>query len=335
MQAALTIKLPVKASRRAMSAAILALAALGGSPSPSRAACGLLADFNRAMSVKSMDEVRRVEQAILIDQDCLDETQKVQNQRIDFTLRLLDDPNGPLRTPAQREAALKDAAMPAVSWRAAERLADFLLNQRQFHNALIYYNEAIRRAGDKDITLQPLTDAQKNELKRRTAAARALEADDDGGAKMVRVEDFQPIRDISGKIGSVYAPVLRTVVATPVPTPINFVVGKDVFTPAGQNEVAILASVLEEQKPATITLAGHTDPSGTDEYNLALSELRVRAVANYLANDFAKHGVTIQIHTIAKGKREPFDVRVLLPFVPSRDEEYALNRRVEMLATDK
>ena len=335
MQNVLTTKPPANASGRALWAAILALAALGTSASPSRADCGLLADFNRAMSLKSMDEVRRVEQAILIDLDCQDETQKVQNQRIDFTLRLLDDPNGPLKTPAQREAALKNAAEPAVSWRAAERLADFMLNQRQFHNALIYYNEAIRRAGDKDITLLPLTDAQKNELKRRTAAARALEADDDGGGKMVSVVSFAPIRDISGKIGSVYAPVLRTIVATPVPTPINFVVGKDVFTAAGQNEAAILAGVLVEQKPASITLSGHTDPSGTDEYNLALSELRVRAVAKYLANDFAKHGVTIQIRTIAKGKREPFDVSVLLPFVPSRDEEYALNRRVEMLASDK
>ena len=331
----LSPKFLAKTSGHALSVVFLALAALGGSLAASRADCGLLTDFNKALTGKSLEEVRRVEQAILIDLDCISETQKVQNQRIDFTLRLLDDPNGPLKTPAQRDAALKEAAMPAVSWRAAARLADFLLGQRQFHNALYFYNEAIRRAGDKNITQQPLTDVQKNELKRRTAAARALESDDDGGTKMVSLIDFQPIRLPGGEIGSVYAPVLRTVVATPVPTPINFVVGKDIFTPAGEHEAGLLASVLEEQKPATITLAGHTDPSGTDEYNLALSELRVRKVAKFLADDFAKHGVTIQIRTIAKGKREPFDVRVLLPFVPSRDEEYALDRRVEMLASDK
>lgn len=334
MQKILSTKILAKTSAHALSLAILALAALGGSLSASRADCGLLADFSKAMAGKSLEEVRRIEKAIQVDLDCTDETQKVQNQRIDFTLRLLDDPNGPLKTPAQRDAALKEAATPAVSWRAAARLADNLMGQRDFHNALIYYNEAIRRAGDKDITVLALTDAQKNELKKRTAAARALETDDDGGAKPVKVADFPPIRDINGKIGSVYAPVLRTIVATPTPAPINFIVGKDIFTPGGQNEVAILASVLVEQRPAAITLTGHTDPSGTDEYNLALSERRVRAVAKYLAENFAKNGVTIKINTVAKGKREPFDVHVL-PFVPTRDEEFAFDRRVEMLALDK
>ena len=34
----------------------------------------------------------------------------------------------------------------------------------------------------------------------------------------------------------------------------------------------------------TVYVIGHTDPRGTDEYNIALSDGRARAVADYMAN---------------------------------------------------
>jgi outer membrane protein OmpA-like peptidoglycan-associated protein len=44
-----------------------------------------------------------------------------------------------------------------------------------------------------------------------------------------------------------------------------------------------LAVILQKYNDTNILLAGHTDSQGSEEYNMALSERRVREVANYLA----------------------------------------------------
>jgi OmpA-OmpF porin, OOP family len=73
-----------------------------------------------------------------------------------------------------------------------------------------------------------------------------------------------------------------------------------------------------------ITLTGHTDERGTDEYNLTLSRQRVQQVAEYLAS----RGVEAKKMTIiGEGKRKPLTLR--------RDEKaHALNRRVEIRFSD-
>jgi peptidoglycan-associated lipoprotein len=43
------------------------------------------------------------------------------------------------------------------------------------------------------------------------------------------------------------------------------------------------AQCLDKAKGKAVTLAGHTDSSGTEEYNIALSERRAQSVADYLA----------------------------------------------------
>jgi peptidoglycan-associated lipoprotein len=54
----------------------------------------------------------------------------------------------------------------------------------------------------------------------------------------------------------------------------------------GQGALAILARVADcvQSVPGRgVVLAGHTDPRGTEEYNIALAERRARTVADYLA----------------------------------------------------
>ena len=237
-------------------------------------------------------------------------------------LALVDDPNGPLKTDGDKEAALVDAALPVESWRASAKLADFRMVQRNFRAATAYYGEAIRRSLDMDITPVPLTDAQKSELMKRASAAKTYALDDGQGTRVV--EALPTIRDIDGSIGGVYA--IRGINPIPVPVPINFKYGTDQFTDTGAAMAKELADVLKEQKPKEITLVGHTDPVGTDDYNMGLSEKRVRAVARFLG----AQGIALTVNIVAKGKRDPFDVSVL-PIKPTRDEEYALDRRVELV----
>src|SRR5512138_1959143 len=81
-----------------------------------------------------------------------------------------------------------------------------------------------------------------------------------------------------------------------------------------------VALVLKEYNKTVIEVAGHTDSSGSDQYNQALSERRAQSVAGYLSS----HGVKTQrLITIGAGEGHP---------VASNDTEAgrSANRRVEL-----
>ena len=81
-----------------------------------------------------------------------------------------------------------------------------------------------------------------------------------------------------------------------------------------------VSMVLKEYDKTVIEVAGHTDSSGSDQYNQALSERRAQAVAGYMSS----HGVKTQrLMTIGAGEGHP---------VASNDTEQgrSANRRVEL-----
>src|SRR6188474_2434582 len=81
-----------------------------------------------------------------------------------------------------------------------------------------------------------------------------------------------------------------------------------------------VSMVLKEYDKTVVEVAGHTDSSGSDQYNQALSERRAQAVAGYLSS----HGVKTQrLITIGAGEAHP---------MASNDTEAgrAQNRRVEL-----
>jgi outer membrane protein OmpA-like peptidoglycan-associated protein len=62
-----------------------------------------------------------------------------------------------------------------------------------------------------------------------------------------------------------------------------FAVDKATLTDASRRELADLAVILNKYPDTHILLEGHTDATGSDEYNLELSRKRAQAVANELA----------------------------------------------------
>jgi outer membrane protein OmpA-like peptidoglycan-associated protein len=81
-----------------------------------------------------------------------------------------------------------------------------------------------------------------------------------------------------------------------------------------------VSMVLKEYDKTVIEVAGHTDSSGSDQYNQTLSEKRAQSVASYLGS----HGVKQQrLITVGAGEGHP---------VASNDTEAgrAQNRRVEL-----
>ncbi|MEJ2721221.1 MAG: OmpA family protein [bacterium] len=62
-----------------------------------------------------------------------------------------------------------------------------------------------------------------------------------------------------------------------------FDVDRATLKPASQTNLTNLAGILNKYEDTNVLLEGHTDASGSDEYNLELSNKRAQSVANYLA----------------------------------------------------
>ena len=94
-----------------------------------------------------------------------------------------------------------------------------------------------------------------------------------------------------------------------------------------KTELAQLSTILNKYEDTNIMLAGHTDSTGSAEYNYRLSERRARSVADYLTTQAVK---PTRLDAQGFGKDEP---------VADNDTAAgrALNRRVEVAiwANDK
>ncbi|HVP56466.1 MAG TPA: OmpA family protein [bacterium] len=106
-----------------------------------------------------------------------------------------------------------------------------------------------------------------------------------------------------------------------------FDVNKATLRPASQENLAKLATILQKYPDTNILLEGHTDATGTDEYNLELSRERAQSVANYLGSLNVNPA---RFTIMGYGESQP---------IASNDTEEGrqLNRRVEVAiyANDK
>lgn len=90
--------------------------------------------------------------------------------------------------------------------------------------------------------------------------------------------------------------------------------------PEARTNLRELANSLQEYNNTDVTIVGHTDAVGSDEYNYSLSERRASSAASYLMSlGVARNRIT----TFGKGETEP---------VASNDTDYGRqqNRRVEI-----
>lgn len=83
-----------------------------------------------------------------------------------------------------------------------------------------------------------------------------------------------------------------------------------------------VAQIIREATKAKITIEGHTDMFGSDEYNMRLSEQRAQAVASWLASQMGLEKRSFGIR--GYGKSRP----IVNPY--GTKEEQAKNRRVEI-----
>lgn len=90
--------------------------------------------------------------------------------------------------------------------------------------------------------------------------------------------------------------------------------------PAARDQLRSLASNLQEYPNTDLVIVGHTDATGSDEYNMGLSRRRANSAAGYLQSQGVS---TDRITTVGKGEGEP---------IASNDTDAGRqqNRRVEV-----
>ncbi|HOF61098.1 MAG TPA: OmpA family protein [Candidatus Latescibacteria bacterium] len=100
-----------------------------------------------------------------------------------------------------------------------------------------------------------------------------------------------------------------------------FGTGSAELTPAARENISRLAGILKRYPNTNVSVEGHTDSDGAEDFNQALSERRANAVAQALRDE----GVAgSRIRTVGFGETQPIATN-------DTPEGKAANRRVEII----
>ncbi|TNJ39200.1 peptidoglycan-associated lipoprotein Pal [Chlorobaculum thiosulfatiphilum] len=89
------------------------------------------------------------------------------------------------------------------------------------------------------------------------------------------------------------------------------------LSPEAQEQLKQNAAWMQKNSYTSVTIEGHCDERGTDEYNIALGERRAEAAQNYLINLGVSNN---RLSTVSYGEEKPFDTG-------NNEEAWAKNRR--------
>ena len=129
----------------------------------------------------------------------------------------------------------------------------------------------------------------------------------------------------AGEPDGLAATAIRGIEIGRVPIPVTFLTGSAEFDELGRRYAGEMADWLARQDIERIVVSAHTDPRGSEEYNMALSQRRGEALAAFLR----RQGIAKPIEVIARGESEP-----LAPIDAgsySQEERWRMERRVELV----
>ena len=307
-----------------LAAAISACLLASGHPALATDCNPILEQFNQAIDTGQEAAAQALVDTIAVSADCGQFQTRAQQRLAALRLSAAQILMARGRPLAEYERLLTAAETTEVLWQASATLGEVRYGERQFADAAAAYDRAIAIVKNETLTPDQPEKFEIEGLLARSAQARLLAANvkmADGTARFVQTARDQ--RD--GMLGGIYSRSVRGITPQAVPVPITFEYAKTTFTPIGEQAVRELADALKEQRPARITLVGHTDVRGSDETNAKLSEARAEAVATYLK----QAGVGTAIETKGVGSSEP--IKLLDSAGLTQDDIYALNRRVEFI----
>ncbi len=105
-----------------------------------------------------------------------------------------------------------------------------------------------------------------------------------------------------------------------MPSNVTFAVNSSAIDPQFQTTLGSVANTLSQYEKSYVDVLGHTDSTGSDQYNQSLSERRAESVSNFLANSGVQQA---RLATKGYGESQPVASN-------STEEGRAANRRVEL-----
>ncbi|MEM8631812.1 MAG: OmpA family protein [Pseudomonadota bacterium] len=215
-------------------------------------------------------------------------------------------------TETEKRAAFGEALRYETHWRSIAEIGRLDWQAGDYRNAAEQFQLAINELAEGD-PLHTASEAEIREIYNLAVASLAL-SDQPVAAPATR----------SGTAGGVFQTKIRGFVVEEVPLPITFRFDSAEFDEKGRFYAQALADHLLQQDPAQVTLTGHTDPLGEEDYNLELSEKRAAAVAVFLAES----GFSGEVEVQGLGEQN-------LPDPPQgiaagSEEHYRLARRVSL-----
>lgn len=215
----------------------------------------------------------------------------------------------------EQEQLLRRALELGQTWQASAMLGDIMMARGHYADATVNYQHALDLINDRVATPNaPQSDTIEHFVKLA------------GEARMLASRYVPVPRDFrSGEAGGLALASIRGFDVKTVPIPITFVTDSVAMTPEGEQAALDLLAYLNQQKPAAVTLTGHTDERGSDDYNKTLSERRVAAVADFLA----QNGYSGRIETRGYGESRP--IQLDDPKRYNQEQIWQLNRRVELV----
>lgn len=215
---------------------------------------------------------------------------------------------------AELRSALERTLSYGPLWQAHAALGDMAVEENDHVTATRQFQAALDTIASEALTPTEPPVEVTAAIHRKAQASRLL------------APEYVPTtRSRSNDPTGLAAVSVRSFVPAVVAVPVQFEFGLSEFTTEGAKAAADMLDYLNRQKIDAITLIGHTDPVGSREFNLRLSESRAWAVADYLKSE----GFTGRIEVQGKGPDVPMQVDN--PALYSTAQLHQIYRRVELV----
>lgn len=201
------------------------------------------------------------------------------------------------------------ATLRADRWRAQMALGDMAHTTGDHAAASDLYQRAL-------LSIEEHPDAQVPEATVRKLISRA------NAARALSPRYTRALRTRSGTPGGIAARSIGGVVIEEVPFPVEFEYDSHIPTEDGILAIEDLFGILRDNGLRRVLLVGHTDPAGSDSYNMALSERRAQTVGAILL----ELGLDAEIRIRPAGEREPPEIDD--PDLYTEAERHQIMRRV-------
>jgi outer membrane protein OmpA-like peptidoglycan-associated protein len=202
---------------------------------------------------------------------------------------------------------------PTVVWATQVIRGDIAARRKHWQAAAQYYNQALDLIADEEATPQAPSETVIQKVFQLASQAQVLVGNIDDTVSRSGEASGMMLGNIRG-----FKPTSRLI-------PIHFAYDASVLSEKGKKAARQLATYIKQYNFKEITLIGHTDSKGSEEYNYMLSQKRAVAVSAYLR----QAGVSARIRTDGKGESEPLQLDNPASYTPAEID--ALNRRVEFV----